>query len=862
MLSQDILQSLYQVIDKRQLIADPAEMIVYESDATSERGKPDLVVFPKSTEEISRIVRWAAEHHVPIVARGAGTGLSGGAIAEHGGIIIEFSNFNRVLELDAVGKSVVAQVGVINQALDTFVKTKGLYYPPDPASGRSSTIGGNVAENAGGPHCFKYGVTSNYVTGLQVVLADGRIVRLGGRALDYPEYDLTGLMTGSEGTLGVITEMYARLLRNPPGVKTTMAAFDDVETAGRAVSAVIAAGLVPATMEMIDQSCMRIVEDYLHIGLPVHAGAMLIVEVDGYPTGLDSQMNEMTAVLERNGAHDLRVAKSAEEREQIWYGRKSTAGAFARIAPEKFTIDCTIPRSQIAGMLHAVNEICLGLELSVGYILHAGDGNIHPNIPFFPSDKDQVARGWRAIEAIMRAAVARDGTITGEHGVGIEKREWMSIMCDGAELSAMWDVKQVFDPKNLLNPGKIFPSQMPEVNRVKPMENVPNGVYTPTNAQEAAAGLVALANAKKQVSIKGRHPKRSEAKSKDVVTLSTQALNSVVKYAPDDLYITVGAGMTLDETQSLLAKDGWQVPLVSPWSEMTMGGIVATNLNSPQRMRYGAVRDVMLCAHVTLTDGRLVRAGRVVVKNVAGYDLPKVLVGAHGTLGLLTDITLKLVAIPRAKQTLLVPIDDLKRGLTLGSQLLQVALTASAVVLAKGIDIPGISSPYVLAYTAEGFPLDVESEINQVRDLLVKAGVPQPIQVDSPTGTDLWCNLFGIAKPESMIVRAGVAPKDIARFALAQSSAFERGSYLIDIANGLVYAVTQDKNMDAAKTWLDSLRKPALAAGGYAVVMQMPDKWRRAIDRWGYQPDTLDLMRALKARWDPQGILGVGEFNL
>ena len=854
MLDQNIFQSLSQIIDKRRMIIDPAEMIVYESDATSERGKPDGVVFPRSAEEISRLVFWAAKQHIPIVARGAGTGLSGGAIAEHGGIIIEFSNFNRVLELDTAGKSVVAQVGVINQALDTWVKTKGLYFPPDPASGRSSTIGGNVAENAGGPHCFKYGVTSNYVTGLQVVLADGRIVRLGGRALDYPEYDLVGLMTGSEGTLGVIVEMYARLLRHPPGVKTMMAAFDDVETAGRAVSAVIAAGLVPATMEMLDQSTMRIVEDYLHIGLPVHAGAMLIVEVDGYQTSLDVQMNEMVAVLAQNGAREMRVAKTVEERDQIWYGRKSAAGAFARIAPEKFTIDCTVPRSQIASMLHAANEICLRLELNVGYIFHAGDGNLHPNIPFFPSDKDQVARGWQACEAIMRAAVARDGTITGEHGVGIEKREWMAFMCDGAELSAMWDVKQVFDPGNLLNPGKIFPSMMPEINRAKPMDasRVPSDTFMPKSAEEAAAGLVAQSMAKKNVSINARRD--------NAVMLSTQALNGIIKYAPDDLYITVGAGMTLDEIQAFLAKDGWRVPLVSPWRDMTIGGIVATNLNSPQRMRYGAVRDVMLCAHVALTDGRLVRAGRVVVKNVAGYDLPKVLVGMHGTLGLLTDITLKLVAIPRAKQTLLVPIDDLKNGLALGSQCLQVALTASAVVLAQDIAVPGISSRSVLAYTAEGFPLDVESEINQVRDLLAKANAPQPIQVDSPTGTDLWCNLFSTAKPESMIVRAGVAPKDVGNFVLVQSSALERGSYVIDIANGLVYVVTQDENIDAAKTWLESLRKPALAAGGYAAVMHMPDEWRGMIDRWGYQPDTLDLMRALKARWDPQNILGVGEF--
>ncbi|MBI5032672.1 MAG: FAD-binding protein [Chloroflexi bacterium] len=847
MLDQNALQSLTQIVDKRRIITDAAEMVVYETDATADRGTPDLIVFPESAEQVSRIMRWAAEHQVPIVARGAGTGLSGGAVAEHGGIIIEFSNFNRVLEFDTVGRSVVAQVGVVNQALDNLMKTQGLYFPPDPASGRSATIGGNVAENAGGPHCFKYGVTSNYVTGLQVVLVDGRIVRLGGRAFDYPEYDLTALMTGSEGTLGVIIEMDARIVRNPPGVKTMMAAFDDVETAGRAVSAVIATGLVPATMEMIDKSIMRIVEDYLHIGLPVHTGAMLIVEVDGYHAGLDAQMDEVIAVLEHNGAREMRVAKTAEERDQIWYGRKSSAGAFARIAPEKFTIDCTVPRSRIADMLSAINEICLGLELKVGYILHAGDGNLHPNIPFFPSDKSQVERGWKACEQIMKAAVARDGSITGEHGVGIEKREWLAYMCDGAELSAMCDVKQVFDPKNLLNPGKIFPSKLPEVQRVTPLANVPTDIFAPQTADEAACGLVALSNAKQKVSI--------NAKRNYAVTLSTRSLNKIIKYAPDDLYVTVGAGITLEELQALLAKDGWQVPLVSPWRESTVGGIVATNLNSPQRMRYGSVRDVMLSTRVALTDGRVVRAGRVVVKNVAGYDLPKVFVGSHGTLGLLTEVTFKLVKVARAKKTLLVPIDDLKSGLALSSQLLQVALTASAIVLGKGIAVPGVSSSYVLAYTAEGFPIDVESEMNQVRELLDQTQRNKAIDVELPTGTDLWLKLLSDTTTDSMVVRVGVAPKDVGKFAVAQSDVLASSSYLIDVPSGLTYAVSSPKEVELAKIWLDGLRIPALAAGGYAAVMQMANAWHGKINQVGYRPDTIDLQESLKSKWDPTNTL-------
>lgn len=846
MLTQDTLKSLRQIIAQHQLIIDPAEMYVYEMDAAFERGKPDAVVFPKSAEEISRMVRWAADHKIPIVARGAGTGLSGGAVAEHGGIILEFSNFNRVEELDTIGRSVVCQVGVVNQALDALAKTQGLYFPPDPASGRSSTIGGNVAENAGGPHCFKYGVTSNYVTGLQVVLADGCVVQLGGRALDYPGYDLVALMTGSEGTLGLITTMYARLMRNPPGVKTLMATFDSVEAAGRAVSAVIAAGLVPATMEMIDREIIRIVEDFVHMGLPVSAGAMLIVEVDGYHASLDAQMDQVARVLEQNHAREMRIAKNADEREQIWYARKSAAGAFARIAPERFMVDCTVPRSHIAEMLHAANEICDRLDLRVGYIFHAGDGNLHPNIPYFPQNRDEVQRGWQACEEMLRVAVAHDGSITGEHGVGIEKREHMAFMYDGAEISAMLDIKDIFDPQRVLNPAKIFPRDVPAIERVTPLAKVPSDEFVPQSAAEAAAGLVAFANVRTPVSI---NTKRDGA-----VTLSTRALNHIVKYAPDDLYITVGAGATLDDVQKFLAKDGWQIPLVSPWREATLGGIIATNLNSPQRMRYGSVRDVLLCAHVALTDGRFIRAGRPVVKNVAGYDLPKVLVGSYGTLGLLTDVTFKLVPLPRAKRTLLVPIDDLKRGLTLGSKLLQVALTASAIVLAKNMPVAGIASPYVLAYTAEGFPQEVDAELNEARQVL---GDVQAVEVKVPTGTDLWLNLL---RDASFIARAGVAPKDVTKLVTGQAAMLARGTFIVDIASGLTYVTASMQTVSETKAWLESLRQFSLALGGYTIVMEMPSEWSGAIDPWGYRPDAIDVMQKLKAKWDPAGILNRDSF--
>lgn len=862
MLNEGLIRSLTNLLDKRQVITDPVELITYEMDAAMDRGTPDAVVFPQAAEDVARVVRWAAEQGIPLVARGAGTGLSGGAVAGQGGVIVEFSRMSRILDLDVSGRSAVVEPGVVNLTLDELARAQGLSFPPDPASGRASTIGGNVAENAGGPHCFKYGVTTNYVTGLEVVLADGRIVTMGGRALDYPEYDLCGLLTGSEGTLGLVTRVSVRLTRNPPGVKTLMAAFDSVEQAGAAVSAVIAAGLVPATMEMMDQKMVRIVEDFTHAGLPTDAGAVLIIEVDGYPASLDSQIDEVASLLQAHGGHDLHIARSLEEREALWYARKSAAGAVSRLAPTYYLVDITVPRSRLAKTLAQVNQICDHYGLRVGYLIHAGDGNLHPLILITdPEDRQLLETVHRAGRQIAEVGIRADGSITGEHGVGIEKREYMALMYSGAELAAMWDVKQVFDPRGLLNPGKIFPSQMPEVTRARGDGPPPGDVFTPATAEEAAQGLARLSAAGRPVFI-GHHP------AVGPVRLSTAALTGITAYAPEDLYITAGAGTPLAEVQSFLARDRMQVPLASPWPQATIGGIVATNRNAPLRMRYGSIRDLVLAMTVVLGDGRVIRAGRPVVKNVAGYDLPKVFVGSHGTLGLIADVTLKITPLPRARRTLLVPVDDLSQGLGWAGQVLPLALVASAIVVSSNIPYPmsSIKSPYRLVYTAEGLLEDVEAELAQVRQVLRAAGAPSPVEVEAPSGTDLWAGLLGSAAGKSVLVRAGLAPKDLGAYVRAQASRLEAGLFLADVASGLVYAAVQPEGLDEARTWVEGLRRPALAAGGYLVVMDAPEAWLRQgdpggdplLDRWGYRPEVLGLMRRLKARWDPAGILNPG----
>ncbi len=855
---KSILRSLTSIVSPDQLVTNPVQLFTYEGDASLDHAAPDAVVFPRSTAEVVQLMRWAGANGVPLVARGAGTGLSGGAVPEHGGIILEFSHLGAIREMDEVGRSVVVEPGLVNLTLDAFAKSKGWYYPPDPASGRSSTLGGNLGENAGGPHCFKYGVTANYVTGLEVVMADGRLLHFGGRALDYPEYDLLGLITGCEGTLGVITSANLRLLRNPPAIKTMMAAFDSVETAGEAVSAIIARGLVPATMEMMDQRMMRIIEDFVHPGLPVEAGAALIIETDGYAESVTPQLDEIIEILEAHSAFHLHVAQTAAERDRIWYGRKSAAGAMARMAPAFFLVDGTVPRSHLAETLAGVNRICDAADLRVSYVFHAGDGNLHPFILIpDPRDKAFIARVMQAGREILALCCSFDGSITGEHGVGIEKRAFMPLMYSRDELDVMRDIKDVFDPANLLNPGKIFPTQMPEAAPRAPVALPPLGEsYAPANALEAAEALRHWSSVGKGIRIRGGGTKSALLPPTDVA-LSTENLLGIQKYALSDLYVTVGAGTPLGELQAELARDGMWVPLASPWTDSTVGGIVSTAFNAPQRMRYGGARDLMLAATVALADGRVIRAGRPVVKNVAGYDLPKLFVGSHGTLGLLTDVTLKLAPLPRARATIAIPVTSTRQGMEVGRELLGVCLVASSLLLVSrgeasaftGLPAALAATPTFLLYTAEGEREDVAAELAQVEAVLERFGLAA-MDLGDVSGTGLWGAWLSQAGAADVVMRLGVPPKDLSAALAGLDRTLAGAAFMADIANGQVY--TEGVGDVAA------LRGAAQALGGYGVIVTAPGIGDN--DVWGYAPEGLDLMRGLKARWDPRGALNPGAF--
>jgi D-lactate dehydrogenase (cytochrome) len=852
---ESIIQSLTHIIEADQIVSDPLRLVTYERDAGLDRGMPDALVFPRSVHDVVRIVQWAAAHNVALIARGAGTGLAGGAVAEQGGIILEFSHLKHMVDLDEAGRSLVAQAGTVTNVIDSRARASGLYYPPDPSSGRSSTIGGNIGTNSGGPHCFKYGVTVNYLTGLQVVLANGQVVRMGGRALDYPEYDLVALLTGAEGTLGIITEASMRLLRYPPAVKTLMAAFATVEAAGEAVSQIIAHGLIPATIEMMDQKIVEIVEEYAQPGLPLDAGAVMIVEVDGFAESVEPQIEEIVAIL-RPTAQSLRVAETAEERDKIWFGRKSAVGGIARLAPAYYLVDGTVPRSKLASTLQDINAICHKYELRVGYVFHAGDGNLHPLLLIEnPRDEELLHRVHAAGREIMQLCIAQGGSITGEHGVGIEKRAFMPLMYDADTLQAMRDIKAVFDPHGRLNPGKLFPPDTPSPAPLPTPGNPPDSPYVPATAQEAATALRNWSAAGKSIRIRGGGTKSGGLPETDVL-LSTEALRGIHTYAPQDLYVVVGAGTPLDELQAELNRDRMWVPWVSPWPESTIGGIIATNTNAPQRMRYGAIRDTVLAATIVLPNGRVIRVGRAVVKNVAGYDLPRLFVGSHGTLGLITDVTLKLQPQPRVRASLFVPLSSLEQGVNVGRALLPVCLNTTALLLCRACSTPTGDAPYTLVYTCEATTReDILAEFAQVRAVLHDHHVAGMI-MDEPAGSAVWATMLAATTAQDVPLRVGVAVGELPTLLRRCAHVLDSTAFVADMANGLLYVGSNEH--------VATLQREAHRLQGYVTTLSsaMPamEGSHGATPGMSYVPESLSVMQDIKTCWDERRLLNPGAF--
>jgi glycolate oxidase len=461
MISKRVIKELRGVVGEENVLTDPAELLAYESDGYwFHRAAPEIVVLPRSAEEVVKVVRIFVREGIPFTPRGAGTGLSGGALAVKGGAVISLTKMDRILEVDYRNRIAVVEAGVVNQSLVDLISQKGYTYAPDPGSQKACTIGGNVAENAGGMHTLKYGVTVNHVLGLEVVTPEGDLIWLGGKEVDRPGYDLVGIFVGSEGTFGIATKAVLRIIRKPQSYRTVVGIFDEIKAATEAVVSIIAEGVVPAAVELMDNMVIRSLEEAFGIGFPKDAKALILIEVDGLEAGIDGYLSKVRKCLEDSGSREVRVARDAKERDALWNCRKKAFGTVGKLSPNYFTQDSVIPRTKLPEMLKRVQEIGEEYGLPIANCFHAGDGNLHPCILFDERDAEQVRRVKEASRLILEACVELGGSITGEHGIGVEKPQFMPLIFSPDDLFVMLKLREAFNPNGLCNPGKVLPEEV------------------------------------------------------------------------------------------------------------------------------------------------------------------------------------------------------------------------------------------------------------------------------------------------------------------------------------------------------------------------------------------------------------------
>jgi glycolate oxidase len=440
------------------VLSEPGDLLAYEYDASNFTAPPDLAVLPGSAEEVAAVLRIAARHGAPVVPRGAGTGVAGGALPVVGGIVVATTRLNRILSFDLADRVAVVEPGVTNIDISNAVAAEGYFYAPDPSSQYASSIGGNVGHNSGGPHTIAYGVTANHILGLELALPSGDLVRLGAAGPDAPGFDLTGAVVGSEGTFGIVTRIWVRLLRRREAVVTWLAVFDDLGPAGDAVTEIIAEGVAPVALEMLDRNAIRAIEPFVHAGYPLDAEAVLLIEVEGIREALPPLQDVVEGICRRHGARQIRVAHGEAERQALWLGRKAAFGTLGRIAINYYLHDAAVPRSRLPQVLRRIQEIGRREGLTLANMFHAGDGNVHPLIIFDARVPGETARVIRAGEEMLRVCVEAGGSISGEHGIGFEKNNYMPWIFSEADLDAMRRLKRVFDPGGIMNPWKMFPT--------------------------------------------------------------------------------------------------------------------------------------------------------------------------------------------------------------------------------------------------------------------------------------------------------------------------------------------------------------------------------------------------------------------
>jgi glycolate oxidase subunit GlcD len=923
-----LVKELVEIVGASAVLSEPDELMVYECDGLPQhKYLPRAVVFPKSTEEVSRVIKVLARAEVPLAPRGAGTGLSGGALALDRGVVIELAKMRRLLELDPVNGRVRVETGFINAHVTREAAKYGLYYAPDPSSQASCTIGGNIAENAGGIHCLKYGTTVDHILSARVVLPDGEILELESPETGAAGLDLLGVFIGSEGTFGIATEATLRLVHNAPDIRTLLADFLDVEDASRAVSAIIAEGLIPAALEMIDGAIIRAVEQSVFAaGMPIDAQAALLIELDGIAAGLDVDVQRAEAICVANGARSVKVAEDEYARKKLWAARKGAFGAMGRISPDLMLQDAVVPRSKLPEVLRDAFRIGAKYGLLVANVFHAGDGNLHPFICYDSRIPGEVERVQEAGRELIETCVRAGGTITGEHGVGFDKREYLPLIFSQDDMDTMLGVRAAFDPSGLFNPGKIIPllsgcgegrrfSTVPVTSAETPVDSLP--IEQPVVTAEGFIDLVRKStfasmpqftvrtafdriNAAIEVerivgsqyvtaepelivepgspgetreifdlAMRNRWPvipagagtwlDAGYTSRGDCVIVKTSRMSRIVEHEPADLIVTAEAGITLASLNRYLVNAGRQwLPLDPPDDgRATIGGVAATGMGGAQSMAYGMPRSSILGMHFLRADGRIIKAGGRVVKNVAGYDLCKLLTGSFGILGMILDLTFKLRPVPVRDITVIADgeIADLLRfGKAIGEgRLGPVALELLSAETGQVVDETYFGRTPLLMARFVGNGKSVDFQIRQALALAGNEGVQSSIR-ESDEG--FWNRLASLPVQfaEGPIWRAKLKP------AALQASLVDFDFpplWHAGLGDGSLRAMHKDSV--GVVEQLQGYRKKIEACGGKFALENASKSVKEAVGVWGEIPGER-LMRRVKAELDPEGLLSPGRF--
>ncbi len=854
MITEQFVAKMEEIVGASRVSRTGADLELYSYDASLVTGRPGLIVFPATTEEVSKILKAADQAGIHSVARGFATNLSGGSIISDGGLVISLSRFNKILGIYPESRYAVVQTGVTNLELQEALAPLGAFYAPDPASQKVSTIGGNVGENSGGPRCLKYGVTSNHILGMQTVMADGEIVQIGGPALDPPGYDLRGLVVGSEGCLGVATEITVRITPMTESVITMLAVYDSIADAARTVSEIISTGIVPNTLEMMDNMIIQAVEKSGSCGYPIDAAAVLIIEVEGMIIGLKEQADKIREICMATNCREVKTAKDQAERDLLWKGRRGAFGAVCNLAPNYLVNDGCVLRTKLPEMLERVKEISDKYGCPVANVFHAGDGNLHPLLMFDSRNEKELAQVHKAGWEIMEACAEFGGTISGEHGIGHEKQEAMTMIFSGNDLNTQQDLKIALDPKNLLNPGKIIPIPPDGETRLPPSK--PTVLKRPGG--EAAAGVVEAMEVISQARIEKKALKLSGAGTFDGVGNVSEAemavvdslkMTEIIEYDSDNQFITVGSGVRFTDLQEKLAENNQWLPIRPPFFETdsTTGSIVAMAAAGPERVAYGAPRDLLLGLQYIDSNGSVVSAGGKVMKNVAGYDMTRLMTGSAGTLGFITEASWKVVTRPEACRMTAArgTLEDCFAAAlkVINSNLLPVFVTA---VPEKGA--------WKMMVGFEGIGEVVAHQIERCSQVMGEQGLVDSIHENYPVIDGCFNDIFHQLSRSPFICQADTVIARIQECYTEMEKVVVSSQTLLDFGCGRIYAGIEALT---SEQWSD-LSSLFVLCQGYGRLVKAPEDFRRKNDVFGQKRPEWSLSHQIKTAFDPENIFFPG----